>query len=156
MACVGGGKIERKPAWQIWLKRCTDIKAWLRKWRCDPDRRDYYRYWNRTNCCVYKTAYLRTEGLSFQNDPPDTPPWRLTVGQKLYFELQRRGYDTVELSDRRMNTMVAHLAHGTQALNALDYPIKGRAVDKYHKRYKRILNTEAVQAVLRDESLDRV
>ena len=31
MACTGGGKLDLKPSWQVFLKRITDFKAFIKK-----------------------------------------------------------------------------------------------------------------------------
>ena len=90
------------------------------------------------------------EGLSFQEDPTT----RLTVGQKLYFDLRDRGYRTILLPDRLASTYVVHLAHATQMLNAAEF-----GFDRVARKWRRVmgpwLTSESFQALLRDDRLDR-
>jgi glycosyltransferase involved in cell wall biosynthesis len=151
IACVGGGKVELTPAWEVWLKKLTDFKTLGRKLLDTPDPLGIYRYYNRTVCSVYRTAILKKEKLSFRMDRDKG----LTVGKKLYFELVDRGYKTVELSDEYMKQYLYHLAHATQAVNASEFRLRKRTVDKISRWFDKIMQSRQVQEILTDDSLDR-
>jgi glycosyltransferase involved in cell wall biosynthesis len=151
IACVGGGKVELTPAWEAWLKKATDFKTLGRKLLHTPDPFGRYRYYNRTVCSIYRTKVLKKEQLSFLMDRDIG----LTVGKKLYFELADRGYKTVELSDRVMKQYLFHLAHATQAVNAGEFRLRKRTVDKVSRWIGKIMQSEQVRQILADETLDR-
>ncbi|MCK5845710.1 MAG: glycosyltransferase, partial [Victivallales bacterium] len=60
-ACVGGGKLDLKPRWQVLLKKLTDIKKLKRK-LTEKKRLDFY---IRTICSLYRTKILHDENLTF-------------------------------------------------------------------------------------------
>ncbi len=151
MACVGGGKVELEPAWRTWLKKCTDYKTFCRRLFRVPDPLGRHRYWNRTVCCAYRTEILRKESLSFLMDRQKG----LTVGQKLYFELEDRGYLTVRIPDRVMRYYLFHLAHATQVLNAGEYRLSDRTLRKTRRMIRNVLNRKRIREILAEENLDR-
>ena len=151
IACVGGGKCELTPQWQVWLKKISDFKTLNRKVFGTPDPLGMYRYYNRTVCSIYRTEVLKKEKLSFLMDRDKG----LTVGKKLYFELVDRGYKTVELPDKIMKKYIYHLAHATQAVNAGRFRLKPRTVRKTGRLIETVMHSEQVQAILNDDSLDR-
>jgi glycosyltransferase involved in cell wall biosynthesis len=151
VACVGAGKVELMPAWEIWLKKLTDFKTLRRKLLCTPDPLGMHRYYNRTVCSVYRTNILKKEQLSFLMDRDKG----LTVGKKLYFELVDRGYKTVELTDKFMKQYLYHLAHATQAVNAGQFKLRKRTVNKISRWIDKIMQSEQVRQILADESLDQ-
>jgi len=149
VACVGAGKVELTPAWEVWFKKLTDIKALTRKFL--PDPLGMHRYYNRTVCSIYRTEVLKKEKLSFLMDRDKG----LTVGKKLYFEPMDRGYKTVELPDGFMKRYVYHLAHATQVINADRFNLRSRTVRKIGRRIDKIMQSEQVQQILIDDSLNR-
>jgi len=151
IACVGGGKVELTPAWEVWIKKLTDFKTLGRKLLQIPDPLGLHRYYNRTVCSIYRTDVLKKEGLSFLMDRDKG----LTVGKKLYFELVDRGYKTVELSDRFMKRYICHLAHATQVVNADRFNLRSRTVRKTSLLIDKIMQSGQVRQILADESLDR-
>jgi len=151
IACVGGGKCELTPQWRVWLKKISDFKTLKHKVIGTPDLLGMYRYYNRTVCSIYRTDVLKKEKLSFLMDRDKG----LTVGKKLYFELVDRGYKTVELPDRVMKRYVYHLAHATQAVNADEYNLRNRTVRKTRRLIEIAMRSQQVQAILKDDSLDR-
>jgi GT2 family glycosyltransferase len=151
IACVGGGKCEMTPLWREWLKKTTDFKTFTRRILSIPDPIGKHRYYNRTVCSIYRTEVLKNEKLSFLMDRDKG----LTVGKKLYFELVDRGYPTIELSDRVMKRYIWHLAHATQVLNAVDYNLRDRTIQKTQRLLRKIMNAEAVQKIAGDTSLDQ-
>jgi hypothetical protein len=78
----------------------------------------------------------------------------LTAGQKLYFELLERGYNTVELPVSIMGQLVIHLAHATQAVNLQEFHLQKRTIKKCNRIIDKILSLEIIQNVLNDNSLD--
>jgi hypothetical protein len=151
VACVGSGKLELKPRWRQMLQRALDYKALQRKLFATEAQRLRFRYFNTTICSAYRTGVLRREHLSFEG----IGPHRLTVGRELYFALQDRGYRTVALSPRRTAAYIAHLAHATQAIHATEFNMQGRGERQYLRRARQVLELPAVQALLKDENLDR-
>lgn len=150
-ASVGTGKLELKPRWQLHLQRALDYKALQRRLWASEHEKLRFRYFNTTICSAYRTDVLRREQLSFRG----TGPRRLTVGRELYFALQDRGYGTVALPAREVGHYVAHLAHATQAIHAREFAMQGRGERKYLQRARKVLDRPGVQAILRDDSLDR-
>ncbi|HOK66553.1 MAG TPA: glycosyltransferase [Anaerohalosphaeraceae bacterium] len=150
MACVGGGKVELEETWRVWLKKATDYKTFFRKLFRVPDPLGRYRYYNRTVCCAYRTEILKKENLSFLMDRDKG----LTVGQKLYFELEDRGYKTVRIPDRVLKQYVFHLAHATQVVNQKQYNLQRRTIKKIQKRIKAIMESELIRSILSEDSLD--
>jgi GT2 family glycosyltransferase len=150
IACVGADKVELTADWQVWLKKMTDFKSLQRKILPSPDPLGRHRYYNRTVCCIYRTEILKKEGLSFLMDREKG----LTVGKKLYFELVDRGYRTVELSDRFMRPYLYHLAHATQVVNPGEFRLKKRTVGKISRLIGKVMQSQQVQDILEDHSLD--
>ncbi len=150
VACCGVGNLEMKPRWQVLVHKAFDVKALQRRLFASPAARMHYRPFVRTICAVYQTEVLRREGLSFL---PDIPR-RLTVGQKLCFDLQERRYKTVRLPDRIACQYVVHLAHATQMLNPREFGF-GRIAKKWRRRTGPWLASGSFQALLQDECLDR-
>lgn len=150
VSCVGSDKIELTPRWRILLKKATDIKAFKRKIFKKPGSISKFRYHNRTICCIYRTDVLRRENLSFMMGKDQG----LTAGQKLYFELLERGYNTVELPVSIMGQYVIHLAHATQAVNLQEFHLQKRTIKKCNRIIDKILSLEIIQNVLTDNSLD--
>jgi glycosyltransferase involved in cell wall biosynthesis len=150
VACVGSGKIELKPRWQIILQKATDVKALKRKVFDAPKSLGKFRYHNRTICCVYRTEVLRHEDLSFLMGKGHG----LAVGQKLYFELLERGYKTVELPTSIVGQYIIHLAHTTQVANPQEFTMRRSTVKKHGRFVNRVMSSTLVQSILADESLD--
>jgi GT2 family glycosyltransferase len=150
-ACAGADKIELKPAWQVLLKKAFDLKALQRRLFADGATRKRFKRFCRTICSVYRTEVLRKEQLSFAPDPGR----RLTVGQRLYYELQDRGYRTVKVPDRVLRRYVVHLAHATQVVNAEEFAFGRRSASRWHRAVERRLASGPIRAILTDDSLDR-
>ncbi len=148
---VGSGKIELTPKWRILLKKATDFRTFKRKLLREPDPVGKFRYYNRTICCAYRTAVLRSENLSFLADRDKG----LTAGKKLYFELVDRGYKTVELPACVMGRYVVHLAHATQVVNPAEFTLRKRTIKKCNRLVDRIVSSEMVQSILADNGLDK-
>jgi cellulose synthase/poly-beta-1,6-N-acetylglucosamine synthase-like glycosyltransferase len=151
IACVGSGKIELTPKWQVLLKKLTDIKALRRKLFSSPSQRQQSRYYNRAICCLYRTEVLRREGLSFLMGNNDG----FTAGQKLYYELIDRGYKTVELPPSEMGRYITHLAHATQVINPQEFKLRAKTRRKFSRLADKILSSPAIQDIINDDSLDR-
>ena len=151
IACVGSGKIESIAPWRQWLKKAIDVRTLRRRLRREPDLRGIHRHYNRTICCLYRTDVLQREHLSFVMDQAQG----LTAGQKLYFELVDRGYQTVELSPSVMNRYLVHLAHATQVWNDEEFNLRRGTVRKCQRLIDKVLADPVFRDVLRDASLDR-
>lgn len=150
MACVGAGKVELTPCWEVWLKKLSDFKSLQRMILRTPDPLGIHRYYNRTVCSIYRTEILKRENLSFLLDREKG----LTVGKKLYFELVDRRYRTVELSDRFMKQYLYHLAHATQVVNQGEFRLKKRTIQKINRLIGKIMQSQEVREILEDDSLD--
>ncbi len=150
IACVGTGKIELQPAWQIWLKKNLDVKALKRRLLREPDPLGKFRYFNRTIYSIYRTDVLRREGLTFLMGREDG----MTAGRMLYFDLLDRGYETVELPQRLVGKYVVHLAHATQAVNPQEFSLRQRTKRKYKKQYDKVMTSELFASIMADNSLD--
>lgn len=161
VACVGSDKIELTPPpfcfakamqrGRIVLKKATDFKALKRKLFPQTDPFGRYRYHNRTICCLYRTDILHREKLSFLMDRDKG----LTSGQKLYFELLDRGYETVELPTSIMGQYVIHLAHATQVVNPREFTLQKKTMKKCGHIIDKVMSSEIIQSILADESLDK-
>ncbi len=145
--CVGAGKIDLKPKWQVMLKRATDIRKWLKRWRA-PGKRD--QFYIRTICALYRTDVLRENSLRFAMDVENG----MTCGKQLYYELLDRQYRACPLSDREMAGYIHHLAHATMVLNP-EFKIRTRTEKKCRKKMREILESRKVKDILSDDSLDR-
>jgi glycosyltransferase involved in cell wall biosynthesis len=150
VACVGAGKVELTPAWQVRLKKLTDFKTLGRKLFRVPDPLGMHRYYNRTVCSIYRTDVLKKEKLSFLMDRDKG----LTVGKKLYFELVDRGYKTIELSDAWMRQYLFHLAHATQTINADRFNLTSRTVRKTSRLIDKMMQSDQVRKIQADDRLD--
>jgi len=150
IACVGTGKIELQPAWQIWLKENIDVNALKRKLLREPDPLQKFRYFNRTIYSIYRTDVLRREGLTFLTGKKEG----LTAGRKLYFDLLDKGYKTIELPQRLVGKYVVHLAHATQAVNPQEFSLRRRTIQKYKRQFEKIIASELFASIIADNSLD--
>ena len=151
IACVGSGKIELTPKWQVILKKATDLRTFKRKLLREPDPLGKHRYYNRTICCLYRTDILRREKLSFGMDQDKG----LTGGKKLYFELVDRGYENIELTPSVMGQYIIHLAHATQAINPQEFTLRKKTVRKCNRLVNKVLSLPVAQSILTDDSLDQ-
>lgn len=151
IVCVGGGKCELTVPWREWLKKMTDLKTLKRKLLRTPDPLGIHRYYNRTVCSIYRTDVLKKEKLSFLMDRDKG----MTVGKKLYFELVDRGYQTVELTDSVMRRYLWHLGHATQVVNAGDYNLRPRTIQKTRKLLDRIMGSHELCLIKKDILLDQ-
>jgi glycosyltransferase involved in cell wall biosynthesis len=151
IACVGTGKIELQPAWQIWVKENLDINALKRKLLREPDPSGRFRYFNRTIYSIYRTDVLRRESLTFLMGRNEG----MTAGRMLYFELLERGYKTVELPQRLVGMYVVHLAHATQAVNPQEFSLRKRTLSKYKGQLRKVMTSELFANIMTDDSLDK-
>ena len=148
--CVGGGKCELTPMWNVCLKKLTDFKTFKRILFGPADMIGMHRYYNRTVCSIYRTEILKKENLSFLMDRDKG----LTVGKKLYFEFVDKGYPTIELPDRVMKRYLWHLAHATQVVNAAEYNLRSRTLRKTRRLLDKIMTSQQVWKIMIDDSLD--
>jgi len=146
LACVGTGKIEAKPQWQLLLKRATDFRALLRRMATMPAERARFRYFIRTICSVYRTAILQREELSFGLDETR----HFTVGQKLYFDLLDRAYQCRPIPARRARRWMTHLAHATVNTNAQEFGRSTKTVAKHRRRHIRALRSARADELFSD------
>ncbi len=150
IACVGTGKIELQPAWQIWVKENLDFNAMKRKLLREPDPLQRFRYFNRTIYSIYRTDVLRREGLTFLMGKKEG----MTAGRKLYFDLMDKGYKTVELPQQMVKEYVVHLAHATQAVNPQEFSLRKRTLFKYKRQLEKVMALELFAGIMADNSLD--
>lgn len=136
VGCVGSGKIEDKPEWLLALRRATDIKALIRKITGTKDERFYVR----AICSLYRTEPLLKHGLRFAADSDKG----VTCGKKLYFELLRLGYASIEIPSATMTKMIWHLAHATMVLNP-EFKVRKRTEEKCKRKLFEILESPLVQ-----------
>ncbi len=150
IVCVGSGKIEMIPEWRIILKKVTDFRTFKRKVLQEPDAVGKFRYWNRTICSLYRTDVLHLEKLSFLMGRE----MGLTGGKKLYFEIVDRGHKTIALPPSVMGRFIYHLAHATQVVNQSEFNLRDRTKRKINRNIKKIMNSQQVQEIMADSSLD--
>lgn len=144
-ACAGTGKLDLKPDWQIFLKKMTDIKKWVRKLK-GTKRNDFY---IRAICAIYRTEILKREDLKFSMKVEKG----VTCGKQLYYELVDRKYKTVPVDSSDMAQYIHHLAHATMVLNP-EFTVRKRTEKKCRRILERILSSPETQAILNDSSLD--
>lgn len=144
-ACIGGGKIDLKPMWQVFLKRITDYKALVKKIK-NEKRDDFY---IRTICAIYRTDILKQKGYNFSMEIENG----VTCGKQLYYSLVDNDYKTAQISEWDMAKWIYHLAHATMVLNP-EFTVRSRTEKKCKKKIFQILNLPLVKDILNDESLD--
>jgi glycosyltransferase involved in cell wall biosynthesis len=144
-ACAGGGKLDLKPALQVFLKKITDVKAFIRKKKKNK-RDDFY---IRTICALYRTEVLKKENLTFSMDVDKG----VTCGKQLYYEIIDRGYNTNVISEWDMAKWIYHLAHATMVLNP-EFTVRSRTEKKCKKKIEQILSKPEVKSIINDNSLD--
>ena len=144
-ACAGGGKLDLKPSWQVFLKRITDVKAFIREIK-GTKRDDFY---VRTICALYRTEILMKEELKFAMNVDRG----VTCGKQLYYNLIDRNYKTREISEWEMAKWIYHLAHATMVLNP-EFTVRSRTEKKCRKKISEIMNLSIVKDILNDDSLD--
>jgi len=145
IACAGGGKLDLKPAWQVFLKKITDFKALIRKFK-ETKRNDFY---IRTICAVYRTEILMKENLRFTLNINNG----VTCGKQLYYDLIDKNYKTNEISEWDMAKWIYHLAHATMVLNP-EFTVRSRTEKKCRKKIAKILQLPLVKEIMNDASLD--
>ena len=150
ITCVGSGKIELKPQWQIILKKATDVAMLKRKIMRAPVLNGKFRYHNRTICSVYRTAVLKQNNLSFMPNKEKG----LTAGRGLYFDLIDNGHKTVELPPDIMAKYAIHLDHATQAINPNEFALRKKTVRKCNRMIEKIMSSQITRDILADDSLD--
>jgi glycosyltransferase involved in cell wall biosynthesis len=146
MACVGGGKLELKPAWQMFLKKYTDYKLWLKNLNPNKKRDDFY---IRTICALYKTETLLKENLTFNMKVDEG----VTCGKQLYYELIDKNYKTRIIEPYDMSKYLYHLAHATMVLNP-EFTVRKHTEKKCRKALMELLNSPLAKEILNDKSLD--
>ncbi|UDQ98017.1 glycosyltransferase family 2 protein [Lentisphaerota bacterium WC36G] len=146
---VGCGKLDLKPWWERTLKRCTDIKEWIR--RMNPHHRERANFYIRSICAVYRKDIFEKEDVWFTTGIADG----FTIGKKLYYEIVKRGYDTVVVDEFKMANYIDHLAHATMVLNPEEFSTRKKTDKKYYKRLKKVLDRKIVHEILADTSLDQ-
>lgn len=144
--CTGGGKLDLKPAWQVFLKKITDVKALKRK---IADKKED-KFYIRTICALYKTEILHKHNLDFTLKMDEG----VTCGKQLYYELLNLGYKTAPISEWKMADMIYHLAHATMVLNP-EFTVRNRTEKKFKKKIKAILAADEVQEIANDDTLDK-
>lgn len=147
MACVGGGKLDLKPTWQVLLKRLTDVKGFIKKFKKNKKRDDFY---IRTICALYRTEILNKEELRFSLNIDEG----VTCGKQLYYNLIDRNYKTKKISEWDMAKWIYHLAHATMVLNP-EFTVRDRTEKKCRKKISNILNLPVVKEIMEDDSLDK-
>jgi len=146
-ACAGCGKLELKPAWEVTLKRFTDVREWLRKLNPNRTRNEFY---IRTICAVYRTEILNREKLRFSLKVGDG----VTCGKQLYYELVDRGYRTRPIAAYTMATYAHHLAHATMVLNP-EFTVRSRTEKKCRQQLEKLFASPLVREIMNDSDLDR-
>jgi hypothetical protein len=150
--CVGTGKLEDVPLAYRVFKKMGDVKGLLRFLKTDllrhPDR--ILPEYIRTTCAVYRTEILKKERLSFL--PREEQG--MTSGQALYYELVKRGYQTLYLPPGELKKMIDHLCHGTMILNP-ELGARKRTISKGIRRIKRELSEGWIKSLLKDSTLDQ-
>ncbi len=147
-AVVGCGKLDLKPWWERNLKRCTDVKEWLR--RLKKNHRERAGFYIRSICACYRMDIFEKEDIWFTTGIVDG----FTIGKKLYYEIVERGYRTVPIDEFKMASYIDHLAHATMVLNP-EFSTRKKTDKKYYKRLKKVLNRKIVHKILADTSLDK-
>jgi glycosyltransferase involved in cell wall biosynthesis len=150
ISCVGADKIDLRPRWQLWLKKATDLHALKRKLTKNSDPHGFYRNWNNTVCCIYRTNLLRKENLSFM----PVPEKRLTAGKALYFELLNRGYKTIELPAYIMGRFIVHLDHATQVTNPREFKLRPGTFRRCQWVTDKVMSSQTTEKILSDNNLD--
>jgi glycosyltransferase involved in cell wall biosynthesis len=151
IVCLGTGKIELTPKWQILVKNATDFKTFRRKLLRTPDPLGKYRYYNRTICAIYRTDIMKELNLSFQADREKGQ----TSGKKLYFDFIDKGYKTIELPSAVFGKYLIHLAHATQVVNPSEFTLRGKTVRKCNRLVKKIMSSGIIKSIIEDGSLDK-
>ena len=74
--------------------------------------------------------------------------------QKLYFELEDRGYPTRVVPATVMAKYIAHIGHATLVVNR-PQNVREKAIRTYRRLHGKIFDSELARALLEDESLDK-
>lgn len=142
--CAGGGKLDLKPRWEVLLKRCTDFKEWIRRYK-GTDKPFYIR----AICALYRTDILRKEKLTFFD-----PDKNLTCGREIYIKLKEANYKLNAMSAWDMAKFIYHLAHATMVLNP-EFSVRKKTKKKCTKQLEDIFKSPIVQIIQNDYSLDK-
>lgn len=148
---VGTGKIELTSIWNEILKKTLDFKTFKRKLLRVPDPTGKYRDYNRTICCLYRTAIIKKENVDFTTGREIG----LTAGKKLHFDLVDRGYASVKLSPKELGQYVIHLAHATQAINPSEFSLRKKTINKCNRLVKKVMSDGVIKSILEDDLLDK-
>ena len=143
-ACAGSGKLDLKPRWEILLKKYTDVKEWIRRYK-GTDKPFYIR----AICALYRTEILRRENLTFFD-----PEKELTCGREIYLKLKEANYKMNAISDWDMAKFIYHLAHATMVLNP-EFSVRKKTEKKCKRQLENIFNSPIVKAIRNDCSLDK-
>lgn len=142
--CAGGGKLDLKPSWEILLKKYTDVKEWIRRWKGTDTP-----FYIRAICALYRTEILRREKLTFFDPEKD-----LTCGQEIYIKLCAGNYKINALSPWDMAKFIYHLAHATMVFNP-EFKVRKKTEKKCRQQLENILKSPMVKAIQNDYSLDK-
>jgi len=142
--CAGTGKIDLRPRWQILLKKYTDFKDWIRRYK-GTDKPFYIR----AICALYRTEILRKEKLKFYYDEDYN-----TCGQSIYIKLKAANYKLNAVSPWVMSKFIYHLAHATMVLNP-EFSVRKRTEKKCREQLENIFSSPIVKEIQNDCSLDK-
>ncbi len=148
IVCTGSGKLDLKPAFQVFMKRITDYKAWVRRMKTvNPLELDFY---IRAICALYDTKTLLEENLTFSMSVEDG----MTCAKQMYFELLQRGYETRVISEFEMADKIHHLAHATMVFNP-EFQVRDRTLKKCKAKLEKLMASPLFQEIQNDHSLDK-
>lgn len=128
-------------------------QGWLTKLvsHIDNDPTGKCRYYNRTICCLYRTANIKKEKVNFTVGREVG----LTAGKKLHFDLADKGYNFIKLHPKKLGEYVIHLAHATQAINSSEFSLRKKTVNKCSRLIEKAMSDGVIKNILEDDSLDK-
>lgn len=142
IAAVGTYKLEIKSPWSGLARALENLRFWK---RTDASKDEPY---IRSHCALYRKDVLAKLGLKY-NDPEND-----TAGRAIHFGLIRAGWRAELLSVDDTLERVVHLNHGTMVMLP-ELGAKGKTIRRGRSRISKFLLQPQIQALMRDDSLDR-
>ena len=148
IAAVGTDKLVLRSPFQGWLRRAEDAVMWWKRFR--PVRLRNKLPYIRSHCALYRRSIMDAHQLTYNDHPT------LTAGQGLHQDLTGLGYECRLLDPISVAQRVVHLNHATELLLP-ELQTESRVLHLWRgkSRIRRFFERAEIQAILKDESLDR-
>jgi hypothetical protein len=148
IAGVGSWKLESKPWYKRFFKKCERVIQWLyHKSTNKPVRGEEDYHYLRSHCALYRTDLLRQHQLHFADSEQ-------VAGKGMHKKLLQLGYQMIFLTSEVLGQYLDHINHATTLLNPEFKDTIRRNRDKELKKLEKRLQQIGSDEILAAEWLD--